>query len=109
MGRKSNTEQPLEWNVIVVQRSSGNGQINFNIFQHQSFLESVLNLAKEKDYETFQDKLRHTAMYYFWSKYEYEILVADLCDRKEVKIDVYYQLKLNWDKFSKYVWERLRK
>lgn len=106
MSKKSNKISDLEWNVIWY--SSNQNQVKeINVFQHSGFLESVAKLIKEMDYDTFQDKLRREAMYYFWSKFEYEVLVTDLLGNGETKIDIYYQLKLNWDKFSEYVWRHL--
>lgn len=49
-------------------------------------------------------------MYYFWSKCEWEVLLTSWVhggrdDAPELKIDVYYQLKMNWDHFVDYVWQ----
>lgn len=108
MSKTSNALPDLEWNVVW--HSFNKKQIEkFNVFRHRGFFESVVKLTKEKDYDTFQNKLRREAMYYFWSKFEYEILITDMMGDGETKIDIYYQLELNWDKFSRYVWNSLHK
>ena len=44
-------------------------------------------------------------MYYMWSKSEYEIIVSPWVGRAEdIKIDVYSQVHMNWDRFVDYVW-----
>lgn len=47
-------------------------------------------------------------MYYFWSKCEWEIIISGWPPRddfNDAKIDVYDQVKLNWDKFVDYTWD----
>lgn len=93
----------MEWNVYY----SNNGKIDtFNVFDHWRFLEEIEDLKQKLDSkEEFSEEVRHSAMYYFWSKCEYEILLNDWINPKEEKkIDVYEQLKLNWDRFIDYVW-----
>lgn len=49
-------------------------------------------------------------MYYFWSKTEWEVIVSPWVGKGgDEKIDVYDQLKLNWDKFVDYVWSEVHK
>ncbi len=80
----------------------------FNIFDHYSFNEDVKKYLKKcKDKTEFTKELKSSLMYYFWSKSEYEILIYPWCggqNTKEIKIDVYSQIMLNWDKFVDYVW-----
>ncbi len=103
----------------------------YNVFRHHSFREDVEKLLKENlTYDEFSEKLNRTAQYYFWSKSEYEIVIAswvphidnDELDRlnKEreerrsraysvnldvgEKVDFYDQLRLNWEQFAKYVY-----
>ena len=82
----------------------------FNVFDHGSFLEDCKKNAKKNihDYDAFCEQLRRDAMYFFWSKCEWEIIIAPWIRRKEdieIKIDVFDQLKLNWEAFCKYTWE----
>lgn len=48
--------------------------------------------------------------YYFWSKCEWEIIICPWVGKADdIKIDVYDQLMLNWDKFVDYVWSEVHK
>ena len=95
----------------------------------------ITNLNKQ-DYEWFSALVNRYAMYSFWGKFEYELFIAPLhlsiplseVNRiKELavnnnkagkillqayegeKIDVYTQLKLNWDLFIKYILDNFKK
>lgn len=79
-----------------------------NIFDHYSFNEDVKqHLKKCKDKTEFTKELKSSLFYYFGSKSEYEVLIYPWCGgqrTKEIKIDIYSQVMLNWDKFVEYVW-----
>lgn len=50
------------------------------------------------------------AHYMFWAKCEYEIIVHGWPMRKnDEKVDIYRQLRLNWDVFVKYFWDNVIK
>ena len=80
----------------------------YNVFWHASFMREVRGLFREPlAKEVFADQLRKITMYYFWSKCEWEVVIIPWSAHTEetkIKIDVYDQLKLNWDKFVDYVW-----
>lgn len=101
----------------------------FNVFNHGLFRDDVTRLLVDKkvNREEFEQKLKSSAMYYFWSKCEYEVVITSFppyIDSQEIerikredniriqnvtptmysKIDVYHQLMMNWDKFVDYVW-----
>lgn len=49
-------------------------------------------------------------MYYFWSKSQYEVLILPWVGKADdIKIDIYDQVMMNWDKFSEYVWTNKEK
>ena len=52
-------------------------------------------------------------MYYFWSKYEWEITIgpwpSSNSSTKAIKEDVYWQITNNWDVFLDYVWNERKK
>ena len=82
----------------------------YNIFDHDSFMNDVKDAYKKykDDFESFAEKVKHSLMYYFWSKCEWEIILSDWppSDKfKEKKINVYDQIMLNWDIFINYVWK----
>ena len=95
----------MEWNVYY---HDINAQkiIQWNIFKHGSFYKEVDDLLKsELDKEEFIERLRKSLMYYFWSKCEYEILVSPWVGRAgDIKIDIYDQIMMNFDRFVDYVW-----
>ena len=103
----------LKWKVFFGDFNSGKIE-EYNVFDHFSFLEDCKkNYKKNKeDKEKFEEQLKRDAMYYFWSKCEWEIILShwppnkNSSDKfKDRKIDVYDQLKLNWDSFVNYLLE----
>ena len=46
-------------------------------------------------------------MYYFWSKCEWETIIYPWVgdDKAAKKIDVFWQLENNWNRFVEYLWE----
>ncbi len=101
----------LEWNVYV---GDFNGRVIevHNIFDHGSFYNDCLKNKRKngKDRETFFEEMRRDLMYYYWSKCEWEIILQHWPPRedfKDLKIDVYDQVRLNWDAFTDYVWAHL--
>lgn len=76
------------------------------MFNHGSFKNEVNKILKEKlSKEVFFEKLRREVMYYFWSKCEYEIILSPWTGRADnIKMDIYDQIMMNWDKFVDYVW-----
>lgn len=82
-----------------------------NIFNYGNFLKDIKEIYKEyierkEDIEFFENKINSELLYYFWSKREYEISVGDLFEKnleKYEKIDVYYQVKMNFKTFIEYL------
>ncbi len=93
------------WNVY---RYDVNGRKieKFNIFDHYSFAKDFAELKKERlNEEQFAEKLNRILMYYFWCKYEHEVIVGEysnLQDRAEVRVDIYDQIQMNWSAFVDY-------
>lgn len=99
----------LEWNVFVGDFNSGE-IVTDNIFDHGYFFEDCQkNYRKNrKDKAAFLAQLESDLMYYFWSKSEWEIIIGHWIgpkDAKDIKVDVYDQIKMNWSRFAEYVWE----
>lgn len=54
--------------------------------------------------EHLSRKLRGIMMYYFWSKCEWETVVSTWPSNKgSAKIDVFTQVRMNWDNFLDYI------
>lgn len=98
----------MEWNVYHYNSNKNKIEL-YNIFDHYSFNKYIKKAARECFIkEDFIEQLQSELRYYFWSKAEWEVLVSPWVggDREKdtVKIDVYDQVMMNWDKFTEYVW-----
>lgn len=115
----------LHWNVYRYDFNSREIKI-WDMFQHVSFNDDVSKLLKKKlNRDEFAEKLRSAAAYYFWSRCEYEVVVTswpphitpgefrrltleencryNINLEEGIKIDIYQQLDLNWERFVDYV------
>lgn len=95
----------MEWNVYY-HDSNAKKIIQWNIFKHGSFRKEVYELLKsDLNKDDFIEQLRKSLMYYFWSKSEYQVLILPwVGEADDIKIDIYDQVMMNWNKFSEYVW-----
>ena len=107
-------ENKLKWNVYICNQNRRCIE-EFNIFNHSKFLESINSYKTENSstlpkMEDFYSFLKDELMYYFWGKCEYEVILSSWPpDEKcsDIKVDVFQQVMLNFDKFSIYVYEYL--
>lgn len=95
----------MEWNVWRNELNTDKIQ-PFNVFNHCGFRRAVLDIFNNQlCMDEFEEMIDKEAMYYFWCKTKYEIMIGDLVERgQKTKIDIYSQLKLNWDRFIDYLW-----
>ena len=97
----------LKWNVFYhdINRQK---ITTLNIFNHWKFAEDVQkSLKKFKDKDEFAEELRRDLFYYFGSKCEYEVVVKPWAGgrgHEDIKVDIYTQVRNNWDVFVDYVW-----
>ena len=130
---KEKRVENLVWNAYVYNSNTNIIEIR-NIFNHSALLDEIKNLVnKYKDNKTeFEKELKSWIMYYYWSKYEWEILITSFpayIEKEELerlnkedvkyrvsvdlqtdrKIDVYEQIEINWDAFFNYVWTTIFK
>ncbi len=110
VGKRLKTRQDLVWNVYVGNFNSGRIEVH-NVFDHWRLWQDLCKAAqKYKDSERplFEEEARKTMMYYYWGKCEWEVVI-DHCPhsdrRKDLKVDVYDQVRLNWGVFMDYLWE----
>lgn len=100
----------MEWNVYY--HDSNAKKIRpYNVFNHGGFRKDVETTLKKKDLtrDEFSQDIRNNAMYYFWCKCEYEVIIKEWTGSPaEIKIDIFNQLRINWDHFIDYLWS-LRK
>ena len=107
----NNKESP-EWYVIIENVNAKKIE-KYNVFNHASFLNDCDKAWKDnhKDHENgfakFEESVRRSLMYYFWSKCEWEILVYGFPYYEKFrpkKIDAYDQVTMNWNNFINYLW-----
>jgi len=102
-------KKELVWNVFVDDFNGRKIQV-YNIFHHGGFYADVKKYAKKykDDREKFEEEIKRSLMYYYWSKCEWEIILSGWPpkdDFDEEKVDVYDQVMLNWEIFINYLWE----
>ena len=69
-------ESKLKW-IVYYHNVNRDKITTFNIFDHWKFNEDTQkNLKKIKNKDEFAERLKRDLMYYFWSKYEYEVIVT---------------------------------
>ena len=101
---------PVEWNAYYYNYNSRKVETH-NVFNHWRFIEySAKYIKKYKDDpKALEEQIRRELMYYYWSKYEWEVIVAPFTsnpkEEEEKKLDVYEQVMLNWNIFFEYFWE----
>lgn len=79
---------------------------NFYICDDKTFKRR--NIKDKKDLKKF---VNSHFMYHYWSKCEWEYIASDWPpkkDNREVKIDVYQQLKPNIDLIVDIIWEQIK-
>ena len=98
----------LEWNVFEYDFNSKRIEI-FNIFDHYRFLKDCFDAYNNSngDFNEFQKSIKQNLMYYFWGKFEHEIVLSQFTsgDPVEKKIDVFEQVMLNYDVFVSKLFE----
>lgn len=98
----------MEWNVYYHNFNKDKIE-KFNIFKHRIFTDEIEHILKEYklmhlDTITAKEEIRESLFYYFWAKCEWEVEVsAWVGGDAKVKIDVYHQVMMNFDRFCEYV------
>lgn len=97
------------WNVYYHDRNTSQ-IVSYNVFNHGGIRKDIHQAVKKgKTKEEFADILRDSLMYYYWSKAEWEIVIYPWCggqNTKEIKVDVFDQVMMNWDLFLEYAWNK---
>ena len=123
--------EKLTWNVFTNSFNDNAIEV-YNVFDHGRFCEDIDKTVKKykKDLkdetltekskkallEAFRDRVKKDLMYYFWSKYEWEIgitepfddhIIKQDCKYPWEKVDVYDQVKMNFDIFFDFIYRNL--
>ena len=108
MSPRKASPEPV-WNVFL-EDFNGKNIVIYNVFHNYTFDEQLKKefrrYVRHKDLEKLKTEIKSWAMYCFWSKCEYEIILTSFPEKKdfkEKKVDVYQQLMLNWDSFVEYI------
>lgn len=105
----------LEWYILQYD-SNTNKPIIKNIF-NDSFPQEVAKKIKKgkKDnwnpvynYETFKEWIKNDLMYYYWSKTEAEIYIADWYSSEKHKIDGWFQIEPNLDNICEMIINKMQ-
>lgn len=108
----------LVWNVYV-EHFNRQKIVQYNVFDHIDFLADIQREIKQipetQDDDIYRERvssvLRSVMMYYFWAKCEWEITLTswppNIKGFRDVQVDVYDQVDMNWDAFVDYVMENL--
>lgn len=96
----------LEWNVFYYDINSKKIRVA-NILDHNGLckdIEKALHKCKNRD--DFAENVRLSLMYYFWSRSEWETVIHPWIgdDNAAIKVDIYWQVRMNWDRFIDYLW-----
>ena len=111
MSDNNDKKTGLKWFVFVEDINSKRINV-YNIFEHKDFMEDCDDAWKDyindehRDFSKFKKDIESNLMYYFWSKCEWEIVLSDFPPSdsfQKKKIDVYQQVKINWDICIDYV------
>ena len=109
-------KKKLEWNVMNYEHCWSKGEVRspkaFNVFDTITFSKNFYELRKIEDRKEFEKKLESAVKYTYWGRCEYEMLTLPWpcsggpdMEKESTKIDVWDQVKNNWDRFADYCWE----
>lgn len=106
--KKKNTD--IKWNVWIWDFNHD----SLEAYDVMPRFVSEYNRLKPKDRpDTLEDTskwLKSEARYNFWAKCEYEMIIHGWPEQKnDSKVDVYDQLKMNWDVFVEYFYNNIVK
>lgn len=98
----------MEWNVWYYSVNAGKIRV-YNVLHGKEDRIRKLKHERSADKDIFSMKLKSEMMYYFWSKFEWELTLSSyggLTDGSEsMRIDAWDQINLNWERFVDYCWE----
>lgn len=102
-------EKVMEWFVYRYNINSQKIE-RFNIFKKKDFQESIKSILNCKTLTKLQlaEAARQELVYHYWARAEHEILISAWVGgngEETLKVDIYSQVMLNWEKFVEYLWE----
>jgi hypothetical protein len=97
----------MEWNVILFDPNLKRFK-KYNVFNNAGFYDDVVKFLSQNNltWKDMSNMIMGSAAYRFKHRCEYEIVLESWPKWEcEQKIDVLYQLELNWDLFIDYIME----
>lgn len=101
----------MEWYVIIFDVNKKEF-VKYNVFNNSTFSDDIEHMFRKKDYTwlNISDMVRSFAAHSFWSRCEYELVLNSWPDFGiDRKIDVYWQLEINWKNFIDYIYEEYKR
>ena len=107
----------MKWNVLLKDSESARFK-PYNIFDYDAFRISIEELFKKQHpKDRFLLELERETDYFFRAQIEWEMLFPPMNIAKHSKynalawhkIDVYEQLRVNWERFADYMWAECQK
>lgn len=100
----------LNWNVVHFDFNT-HKFATCNILSDGMVEEIKKRTKKVDNRDDFSKEVDLLCMSRFWSKFEWEIVIKQWTgydNPKQMKVDVYDQLKLNWGRFIDYLWDNIK-
>lgn len=109
-------QNKLVWNVIHESINRGNIE-QWNVFNHGGFMKDVIKAFDKykNDKEEFLNRVKSSAMYYYWSKCEWEVVLSNEDGRMvvtpwigshDIRLDVTDDENFDWSGFYNKMTER---
>lgn len=94
-----------EYNVYY-HEINGDKIKTFNVLRENGYvMDCIRGYKKNMSRKEFNKELNADCMSMYWCRCEYEVIISAWAGGDaEKKIDVYQQLKMNWDIFSEICW-----
>lgn len=98
------------WNVWIWDFNTDKIELYDVVPRFEAAIKAMKPKNRPKTKEELEHALDSEARYMFWAKCEYEMIVTGWPKRKnEEKVDVYRQLRTNWNVFVNCYWEEYSK
>lgn len=95
----------MKWNVYRYD-SNRHNMVVWNIFNHSGFRNDVQQALHNQSIsdEEFEEVIQRSLQYFFWSRCEYEVLLASWPSEEiSEKTDIFQQVMINWEHFIAYL------
>lgn len=101
----------MEWNVILFDPNFKQFK-KYNVFNNARFYDDIVKFLSQRGltWKDMSNMVMGSAAYSFKHRCEYEIILESWprwdCEQK---VDVYWQLEINWKNFIDYIYEEYKR